>query len=446
VNDDIQLTDTQKQVIMGSLLGSMYIGIPKGGITPRIQFAHSMNELDYFSLKMSLLGSIITAKPTCNDNTMRVQSIAAQCLNPIYNLAMVIGKKKFNQQWIDEITEPVAIAMWFMDSASITNGGKQIAFSVGDADNDECVILKNWLEHKWGIETHIYFTPQTKTRAVRRTIVLTKIDSIVKLLATVQPYVVQSSQRKIDKLLPQYRGEPRPPTQKTTHTCEICESTFSTVGALGGHSNIHRSSDIELTDIQKQVILGSLLGDMWIYRNGHEGLNPEFGVKHSSKQKDYILWKYETLQNLARGEPKEFDGGGYGEGTRMLSFQSKSLPCLIPIFNATHRDGRKCITKEWLDMINHPIAIAVWFMDDGCSDSKYRFSFALGRSTMEECFALQSFMRDVWDIETTVYNHIGKVGQRDNIQRYLFVSKQNITKLQDLIKPYIIPSMMYKIR
>jgi hypothetical protein len=221
MNDDIQITGIQKQVILGSLLGSMYIGIPKGGITPRIQFAHSVNEKDYFDFKVSLLGSVITASPTCNDNTMRAQSIAAQCLNPIYNLVMVVGKKKFNQQWLDEIKDPIAIAMWFQDSASVTNGGKQIAFSVGDATNDECAILKNWLERWLGIETHIYFTPQTKARAVRRTIVLTKIDSIVKLLDIVKPHIVPSSQRKIDKLLPQYRGESRSPTPLTQHTCKM---------------------------------------------------------------------------------------------------------------------------------------------------------------------------------------------------------------------------------
>jgi hypothetical protein len=221
---------------------------------------------------------------------------------------------------------------------------------------------------------------------------------------------------------------------------------FSTVGALGGHSNIHRNSDVKLTDLQNQMILGSLLGDMWIYKNGHSKLNPEVGVKHSIKQRDYILWKYDVLRNIARGYPTEFPGSGYGKGTTMLQFSSKSLQCLNSIYNATHPDGGKCVTKEWLDMINHPIAIATWFMDDGCRHNAYQFSFALGRSESNVCFLIQEFMREKWDINTVIYTHIGKVGKRDIVQKYLHTNTQDSDKLKTLIKPYIIPSMMYKIR
>lgn len=229
-------------------------------------------------------------------------------------------------------------------------------------------------------------------------------------------------------------------------TCKNCGKNFKTVSALGGHSNIHRRSDVELTDLQKQVILGSLLGDMWIYRNGHKGLNPELGIKHSLKQKEYILWKYEILRNLARGVPTEFNGSGYGKGTRMVAFQSQSLSCLIPIFNATHRGGLKCVTEEWLSMITHPIAIATWFMDDGCRHNPNQFSFALGRSESDACELLRSFMREKWDINTIIYTHIGKVGRRDIVQKYLHTNTRDSEKLKTLIKPYIIPSMMYKIR
>jgi hypothetical protein len=229
-------------------------------------------------------------------------------------------------------------------------------------------------------------------------------------------------------------------------TCKICGKTFPTVGALGGHSNVHRSSDIELTDIQKQVILGSLLGDMWIYKHGHSGVNPEVGVKHSTKQRDYIMWKYEILRDIAREPPREFAGDGYGKGTIMLQFSSKSLSCLNSIYNATHPGNVKRVTKEWLDMINHPIAIATWFMDDGCRESKYRFSFALGRSESDACFMLQSFMVGKWNIETSLYTHIGKIEHRDRTQMYLVTNKENSSKLKSLIEPYIIPSMMYKIR
>jgi hypothetical protein len=230
------------------------------------------------------------------------------------------------------------------------------------------------------------------------------------------------------------------------YMCEKCGMRFSTSRSLGGHSNIHRNSDVKLTDLQQQIILGSLLGDMWIYKNGHSKLNPEVGVKHSSKQRDYILWKYDILRNIARGFPIEFPGSGYGKGTTMLQFSSKSLQCLNSIYNATHPFGRKHVTTNWLEMINHPIAIAVWFMDDGCRNNAHQASIALGRSESNACSLLQLLMKDRWDIDTVVHTHIGKVGSRDITQTYLHFNKKPFDALRTLIKPYIIPSMMYKIR
>lgn len=448
MSNDIQLTEIQRQVILGSLLGSMYIGIPKGNVSPRIQFAHSVNERDYFELKMSILVDIISANPTCNDNTMRIQSIAGQYLKPIYDLVVVVGKKKITQRWLDEITDPMALAMWFMDSASVTGGvtgrGTQISFSMGDSTNEECVIVKNWLKQRWGIESNIYFIPPTKTQAMRRSISITSKENTIKLLDIVNPHLVQSSLHKINKLLPQYRGEPRPPTPRGVYTCEICGKDFETHNSIGGHSNIHRNIDVEPTDFQKQVILGSLLGDMWIYRNGG-GVNPEFGVTHSTNQREYILWKYNVLHNLARGVPEERDGTGYGKGFRTMHFHSRSLPCLIPILEATHREGKKCVTREWLDMINNPVALAVWYMDDGCRNKKTTSTFALGKMANDEGALLQSFMKNKWGIETKLDVIIGKVGQRDNTQLQLRTNKADSIKLWKLIEPYVIPSMRYKI-
>jgi len=229
------------------------------------------------------------------------------------------------------------------------------------------------------------------------------------------------------------------------YICEKCGKSFPKQNGLGGHMNIHRSENIELTELQEQMILGSLLGDMWIYKNGHSGLNPELGVKHSTNQRDYIMWKYEMLRDIARGFPKEFAGSGYGEGTTMVAFHSKSLPCLIPIYNATHPDGNKCVTKEWVDMISHPISIATWFMDDGCRHNKNQFSFALGRTEQDACDLLQSFMIDRWDINTVIYTHVGKSGSRGVVQKYLHTNTKDSVKLKELIEPYVIPSMRYKI-
>ena len=224
----------------------------------------------------------------------------------------------------------------------------------------------------------------------------------------------------------------------TNPVCKVCGKTFPNHSALGGHSNIHRREEVALTHIQEQIILGSLLGDMWIFISGmknHPDRNPQFGVKHSSKQREYIMWKYKVLEDVSRREPTEFDGSGFGAGTRMLQFDSKCLPCLRPIYDVTRTKGvDKYVSDEWLSKINHPIAIAVWFMDDGCKDNTTS-SFALGNRTDDECDRLVLFARE-WNLENP------RIFHRKDGQRYLHVRSESLKKLID---PYVIPSMRYKV-
>jgi DNA-directed RNA polymerase subunit RPC12/RpoP len=141
-----------------------------------------------------------------------------------------------------------------------------------------------------------------------------------------------------------HRTEKRSPTKP--QTCEICGKTF-TNGGLSGHMSVSHPKngvphpgavkltkvweglseedhlararmlrdsrfkdldDIQLTKTQEQMILGSLLGDMAIWRQ-HKGVtgtsNPELRISHSTKQRDYVMWKYDILKNIARREPYE---------------------------------------------------------------------------------------------------------------------------------------------
>ena len=57
-----------------------------------------------------------------------------------------------------------------------------------------------------------------------------------------------------------------------------------------------KNNDIPLTQIQKDLIYGSLMGDA---KRQHTKWNSSVGFGHGSGQKDYLEWKYFMLKNVA---------------------------------------------------------------------------------------------------------------------------------------------------
>jgi len=235
-------------------------------------------------------------------------------------------------------------------------------------------------------------------------------------------------------------------------TCIICGEEYNNNLAIAGHMRSHKHDHVLLTELQRQVILGSLLGDMSICIRSH-CKSPNITVSQSTVQTEYLMWKYDTLWNLTTGtKPHIFSqlsdfGTGSNKINYMIRFATMALPCLLPIHELVRGDGNKYISKLWLNEIIDPIALAVWYMDDGCLSSKASVKFALGLMSTEECFALQEWMSNRWDIGSYILK------QKSTNQRYihntysnLFISsKSNLRKFRDLVEPYIIPSMRYKI-
>jgi hypothetical protein len=269
------------------------------------------------------------------------------------------------------------------------------------------------------------------------------------------------------------------------YVCKLCGRTFETGGGLGGHMSIshpkngipHPGSaklskvweglsdedhsmrvrtardsrfknldDIELTPIQEQMILGSLLGDMCIWKqhkNKTGTSNPELRISHCSDQRDYVMWKYDMLKNISRKEPYEFiQKIGYGAGNGTCRFETKSLRCLNPIYDVViGTDGAKHITQRWLNKITNPIALASWFMDDGSKG----LWFAMGLTPKNESDIVVDWLHKVWDIDSKITYQTNNT--TDNLYTILTIIKNNDSKIRfrELVRDYIIPTMQYKL-
>lgn len=180
-----------------------------------------------------------------------------------------------------------------------------------------------------------------------------------------------------------------------------------------------------LSEFQQQLILGCVLGDGYMRKK----TNAHLQITHSIKQKEYVDWKYKILKNLVSTPPKAYKGNANRIGYR---FFTRSLPELTLIHDKFYRNKVKVVP---LDIKLTPISLAVWYMDDGsksggsCYFNTQQFDFA-GQVRLIK--TLNKF-----GIEASL--------NKDKIYLRIYISVSSTSLLTNLIQPYIIDSMRYKL-
>jgi len=221
------------------------------------------------------------------------------------------------------------------------------------------------------------------------------------------------------------------------------------VNTVGSYENIHwqkKWNDIKRSAVlnleQRSLIIGSLLGDGTM-RVGKGAINANFKVEHGLEQKDYVLWKYDVLKSFVTTEPKisyryTADRQKYQKSWWFRTFRH---PVLTDIYNtfyigSGYRTGRKIIPPNVQDYLD-PLVIAVWIMDDG-SYSGGKIDISTYAFSIDEVLLLCRSLEKRYDLSPRYYK------DRDKGHRMYF--RKSVTeKLVDLIRPYIVPSMSYKI-
>ena len=198
--------------------------------------------------------------------------------------------------------------------------------------------------------------------------------------------------------------------------------------------SLKENSLIELTSLQKEVMFGCLLGDGYLGLQKNDK-NSNFVFSHSIKQREYVDYKFSFFNNFPgrtyeyTRKPHEKTGKEYG--TYIGSLRTN------PSFNFFHEifygSGKKKIPIEYLDEYYTPLAMAIHFCDDG-SRTKESYNIATCSFTKEDLYEFKKFLFNKYNIECTI-NSANRVHIR-KISNDIFIN---------LIKPYIIDSMKYKL-
>lgn len=203
-----------------------------------------------------------------------------------------------------------------------------------------------------------------------------------------------------------------------------------------------------MNSTQRGILVGMIWGDGSLKLK--QGDYVEFACGHTDKQREYIKHKLEVFHSIMGGKKPKlcervFELAGKQHTELRFSRQHK-------YFRYLHRkmyskDRKKYYTRDSLDYLN-PQGIAYWYQDDGgISKNKNKESGKVTSCEMRiatycsepEIDVIIDYFKDVWDIQGKKRFH------KKSSKWYLAFNTKESKKLELLIKPWIIPSMEYKL-
>lgn len=192
-----------------------------------------------------------------------------------------------------------------------------------------------------------------------------------------------------------------------------------------------------LSKEQRSIIFGIILGDGYLQKTGDK--NSRLRLEHSSKQKEYLLWKIKKLPNLFQGEPKYLERVNPISKKTYCYFrhQSQSTPFLGALRKIFYPEGKKKIPENIKKYLS-PQTLAVWYMDDGYYYLRDRCAYLyLGNVSQNEAKNLVKAISEKFNIST-------KWLRKKKGYAIYFPPKEAI-KLKDIIKGHILSQFNYKL-
>jgi len=211
-----------------------------------------------------------------------------------------------------------------------------------------------------------------------------------------------------------------------------------------------KKTEVPLTQRQKEILYGSLMGDA---KRQHTEWLSSAGFGHCEAQKDYLMWKYIEFSNIVSENSLRFNEdidkrrGNRTAGYRFYTMANSDVEIILTQF---YGGGKKIITQEILNNLTS-LSVAVWMMDDGTVDWKYRMrkenkwgispeiKICTDSFSDEECSLIIEWFKNKYNIDSHIrYHNKGKFPR-------VVIKSTSVQDFFKLIEPHIIPSMRYKI-
>lgn len=186
------------------------------------------------------------------------------------------------------------------------------------------------------------------------------------------------------------------------------------------------------------IIIGSILGDGWL-RPSRDNLKSSLELKYDDRYLSYLVWLHKMLIPLRVSPIKPHNG--YHQH-RFYVKLSEELGALRKLF---YPKGIKIVPKEIKELLTQPISLAVWYMDDGNLDYRYKYhcspSFATYGFTPLDCRLLVETLKNNFSLDVRIH----RTTMRGKTYYRVYVSSTSTKQFFKLVGQYLLPCFRHKI-
>lgn len=152
-------------------------------------------------------------------------------------------------------------------------------------------------------------------------------------------------------------------------------------------------------------------------------------INHSYAQRAYVDWKYHELQSFVSSPPRRRAGNGARIAYR---FTTRSLPEFTTLYRSFYASGKKAIPAIAIS----PLALAVWFMDDG-SRSRTSVYFNTQQFNVSDQMRMIDMLKEQHGLRATL--------NKDKEYYRIRIRVESIAHFKALVTEYVLPEFSYKI-
>lgn len=193
----------------------------------------------------------------------------------------------------------------------------------------------------------------------------------------------------------------------------------------------------ELSAMQKDILIGLMLGDGNLEFDGYRGARLQ--VKQSEERKEYVMWLYSHFAEFVRTPPKQ------RPDTRQWYFGTRFFENFEDLRQSFYAYRIKKMPQNITDLVQSPITLAVWFMDDGRLDyrAKSHFAYHIATDSFKESEVkiLEQLLKEKFDISAKTYLSLCRGKKYPKI----YIGKDGRERFTEIVAPYILPCFGYKI-
>lgn len=194
---------------------------------------------------------------------------------------------------------------------------------------------------------------------------------------------------------------------------------------------------VELPYYQYNIIIGLLLSDGWLTLSSKTSINARLGFKQTFNNLPYVLFIFNELSHYCSSYPNIIKNKRLEKVYLALNFFTRSLPCFTELYKLFYINNVKVIPKDIYNLLT-PVTLAHWIMGDGGFKSQGVY-LCTDSYSIQDVILLMNVLIIRYNLKCTLHKSSNKIGYR------IYISRKSLNELKKIVKPYFIPSMLYKL-